>query len=160
MRIVIVYVFGLRPLYLISGDVMCIAYLLEVLFSLLLYLHVVFENEFNVFFYGLFLVLLHRRGQLPVQGGPSGAAAHVEELAAAERLRLETGEDQSPLPVEVLSELRQVPYRELQVQDSYDGRLIQLAFLIIGDSQIADTLDVLLGGEPAVEPEDGADREK
>ena len=84
----------------------------------------------------------------------------MEELAAAKRLRLETGEDQSPLPVEVLSELGQVPYRELEVEDSYDGRLIQLTFLVIGDIQLTDTLDVLFGGEPAVEPDDGADWEK
>ena len=66
MGVVIVYVFGLRPLYLVSGDIMCVAYLLQVLFGLLLYLHVVFENELNIFLDGFLLVLLHRRGQVPV----------------------------------------------------------------------------------------------
>ncbi len=71
----------------------------------------------------------------------------MKELTVAKRLGLETREDQSPLPVEFLSQLGQISNRELEVKDTYDGWLIQLAFLVIGHSQLTDTLDVLFGGE-------------
>lgn len=85
MGIVVVYVFGLRPLNLVSGKIMSIAYLMQVLFGLLLYQPIVFEDELDILLDGLLLALLHRGSHFPFER-PLIPPSHVEELAAAESL--------------------------------------------------------------------------